>query len=61
MGRMCTKPVVVAMQGRYFTWRVALSVAADIGITAEDTVIRSDAREGVVSSVDQRAAVFTGR
>jgi enoyl-CoA hydratase/carnithine racemase len=42
VGRRCTKPVVVAVQGRTFTWGIELSLAADLCVAAQDTVFQQN-------------------
>lgn len=42
VGRRCTKPVIVAVQGRCFTWGIELSLAADVCIAASDTVFQQN-------------------
>lgn len=42
VGRRCRKPVIVAVQGRCFTWGIELSLAAEICIAAKDTVFQQN-------------------
>jgi enoyl-CoA hydratase/carnithine racemase len=42
LGPSCRKPVIVAVQGRCFTWGIELSLAADLCIAASDTVFQQN-------------------
>ncbi len=42
VGRPCEKPVIVAVQGRCFTWGIELSLAAELCIAAKDTVFQQN-------------------
>ena len=42
LGRPCSKPVIVAVQGRCFTWGIELALAAEICIAAADTVFQQN-------------------
>ncbi|MBL4849879.1 MAG: crotonase/enoyl-CoA hydratase family protein [Planctomycetes bacterium] len=42
LGPPCKKPVIVAVQGRCFTWGIELSLAAEICIAAEDTLFQQN-------------------
>ncbi len=42
IGRPCAKPVVVAVQGRCFTWGIELALAAELCVAAEDVVFQQN-------------------
>jgi enoyl-CoA hydratase len=42
MGRPCEKPVIVAVQGRCFTWGIELALAAELCIAATDTLFQQN-------------------
>jgi enoyl-CoA hydratase/carnithine racemase len=42
LGRPCEKPVIVAVQGRCFTWGIELALAAELCIAAADTVFQQN-------------------
>jgi enoyl-CoA hydratase len=42
VGRRHTKPVIVAVQGRCFTWGIELALAAELCIAASDTVFQQN-------------------
>jgi len=42
VGRRCSKPVIVAVQGRCFTWGIELSLAAELCIAAKNTIFQQN-------------------